>query len=66
MALSERERTWIEIHFEDLRKEVVQARIDIATLKVKAGFWGVIGGCIPVLIGFLIYLVPRIPSGGAR
>lgn len=62
MALTGKERTWIEGHFLDLRKEVVKTQIDIATLKVKAGFWGVIGGCIPVLICFLIYLVPRLPK----
>lgn len=30
--------------------------IDIAMLKVKAGIWGVIGGCIPA-IAALIYLL---------
>lgn len=50
MSLTDNERSWIESHFDDLRKEVVQARIDIATLKVKAGAWGLMGGMIPVII----------------
>ena len=30
-------------------------RVDIATLKVKAGVWGLLGGLIPVLILLLVY-----------
>ena len=62
MSLTEKERAWIENHFDSLRKEVVQTRIDIATLKIKSGVWGVVGGSIPVLIVFLVYLLPRLPK----
>lgn len=35
--------------------DIKKLSIDIAMLKVKAGVWGVIGGCIPA-IAALIYL----------
>ncbi len=35
----------------DLRAEVVGVRIDVATLKVKAGIWGAAAGCVPALVG---------------
>lgn len=35
----------------ELRAEVVGVRIDVATLKVKAGIWGAVAGCIPALVG---------------
>jgi hypothetical protein len=59
MALNQRERDWIEQHFDTLRREVVKIQIDIATLKAKAGIWGLIGGAIPVVITIAIYLVLR-------
>lgn len=30
--------------------------IEIATLKVKAGIWGIIGGIIPVAMSFIVAL----------
>lgn len=40
--------------------EVEQAlRIEIATLKVKAGVWGALSGMIPVILAFLGYLLTR-------
>lgn len=59
MALTKNERTWIESHFDALRREVVKVQIDIATLKVKAGIWGLIGGAIPVVITIAIYLLVK-------
>ncbi|MHC4867694.1 MAG: hypothetical protein ACYTEX_26790 [Planctomycetota bacterium] len=56
----QRDRDWIEKHFETLHKEVVKVQVDIAALKTKAGIWGAFGGAIPVLIGIGIYLVTRI------
>jgi len=45
----------------DLRAEVVGVRIDVATLKVKAGIWGAAAGCIPALVaGMAVFF-----SGGA-
>lgn len=56
MALTEKERIWLDEKFNDLTKEIVKAQIAIAKLQVKSGIWGVIGGCIPVLITIAIYL----------
>jgi len=44
---------------EEFTKFRLQASIDIATLKVKAGIWGLIGGLLPVIGGILFYLVRR-------
>lgn len=34
----------------DVRAEVIAVRIDVATLKVKAGVWGAAAGMLPSLI----------------
>ena len=47
----------------ELRAEVVGVRIDVATLKVKAGIWGAAAGCIPALVGVLAIFVGG--GGGA-
>lgn len=47
----------LEAQIEDLRAEVVGTRIDVATLKVKAGIWGAAAGCIPALVaGAAVFL----------
>jgi len=33
-----------------LTKEVSAVRVDVASLKVKAGIWGLLGGLIPALV----------------
>lgn len=38
---------------------VLQIHVDIATLKVKAGIWGALGGAIPVLVFFLMKMMER-------
>jgi hypothetical protein len=45
----------------DLRAEVVGVRIDVATLKVKAGIWGAAAGCVPALIAGLAVLIGGTP-----
>ena len=35
---------------------LVSIRTEIATLKVKSGVWGLLGGAIPVAIGLAIWL----------
>ena len=32
-------------------------RTEIATLKVRSGVWGMIGGAIPVAVGLVIWLI---------
>uniref|UniRef100_A0A6M3LFK2 Uncharacterized protein n=1 Tax=viral metagenome TaxID=1070528 RepID=A0A6M3LFK2_9ZZZZ len=59
MSLTEKERVWIEDHFDSLRRELVKVQVDIATLKVKSGIWGVIGGSIPAIVTILIYLAVK-------
>lgn len=54
-SMREQDRVWIDGKFEELRKEVVRVQLDIATLKVKSGVWGLIGGAIPVVIGLAVY-----------
>lgn len=39
---------------EAIRKEVGDTRIEIATLKVKAGIWGLAGGAMPVVVMILL------------
>lgn len=56
MSLTDNERAWIENHFDELRKEIVLARIDIATLKVKAGIWGGLAGLSSLVVVVGIYL----------
>lgn len=41
----------------ELRAEVVGVRIDVATLKVKAGIWGAAAGCVPALVGTLAIVI---------
>lgn len=59
MALNQKEREWIEGHFDSLRREVVKVQIDIATLKVKATLWGGLGGLLPVAIMLCVYWITR-------
>ena len=47
----------LEHGLEDLRGEVVAIRIDVATLKVKAGIWGGAIGMIPALVTAIIAFV---------
>lgn len=49
--------------YSDLRKEVGKLREDIATLKVKSGVWGMIGGAIPVAIGIIVWFL-KFSAGG--
>ena len=42
----------------ELTKGLNQISLDIATLKVKSGVWGLIGGLIPIAI-FIGYMVLR-------
>lgn len=44
----------VEHQIDILRADVQQNSIDIATLKVKAGIWGLVGGAIPVVISLFI------------
>lgn len=38
----------------EVRADISKLTIDVATLKVKAGIWGLMGGLIPVAIALLI------------
>lgn len=40
----------------DLDQKLNDINVELATLKVKSGIWGVIGGLIPVLTAIAIYL----------
>jgi len=42
---------------EKLDKKLDKIIVDIATLKVKSGIWGFLGGALPVLIIVLVWIV---------
>lgn len=42
----------------DLARELSKIRVEIASLKIKAGAWGAMAGILPA-IGVLIYWVAR-------
>ena len=60
MALTQKERTWIESHFNKMNDRISDLRVDIATLKVKAGIWGLLGGAIPVIVLIGVYIIPKL------
>jgi hypothetical protein len=41
--------------FNGIEEKLTQIQIDIATLKVKAGVWGGIGGMIPAVIAIVMF-----------
>tara|TARA_Y100000296_G_scaffold80611_1_gene106423 strand:+ start:303 stop:518 length:216 start_codon:yes stop_codon:yes gene_type:complete len=41
--------------FNGIEHKLTQIQVDIATLKVKAGIWGGIGGLIPVIIAIVMF-----------
>lgn len=43
-----------------MREELSGIRVEIATLKVKAGVWGAIAGLIPVLLAILMLILSRV------
>ena len=54
-VLKELER--LNVNYETLRKEVGKVHTEIATLKVKAGVWGTVGGAIGAAIPVLVMLL---------
>ena len=55
--LTVREQEWLNNHFAKIQEQLTLIRIDVAKLKVKSGIWGVIGGCVPVIILIAIYFI---------
>lgn len=47
---------------DDIQQELTSIREAIAELKVKAGIWGLIGGAIPVTIGFVVWAIQHFVS----
>ncbi len=41
--------------FNGIESKLTQIQVDIATLKVKAGVWGGIGGLIPAVIAIVMF-----------
>ena len=41
--------------FNGIEDKLTQIQVDIATLKVKAGVWGGIGGLIPAIIAIVMF-----------
>jgi hypothetical protein len=43
--------------YEDIDRRLQDVQKDMAALKVKSGFWGLLGGLIPVGIALLVWLI---------
>jgi hypothetical protein len=54
--MTSHERDWIDTKFDQLAQKVEDVRVDIATLKARAGVWGLAGGLIPA-VGLAIYFL---------
>ena len=59
MALTDKEREWLDCHFNKINDKITKILVEVAVLKVKASIWGLIGGLIPVLITIGIYAIFR-------
>lgn len=59
----QKDRDWIDARFDCVIEKIAQLRVDVATLKVKAGAWGVLGGAATVLVGIGIYLLTHYGAG---
>ena len=46
--------------FGSIEGKLTQIQVDIATLKVKAGIWGGIGGLIPVAIAIIMFYATQV------
>ncbi len=49
----------IEGDIKGLQDRQMTIREDIAGLKIKSGVWGVIGGCIPIVIVLMMMVVSK-------
>lgn len=38
---------------------MIKTTADVASLKVKSGVWGVLGGCIPVVVGLGVWAITK-------
>lgn len=47
-----------------IKEELVNARVDIGGLKVKAGVWGMAGGTATVLITIAIFVIKQLFQPG--
>jgi len=45
--------------FSHIEDKLTQIQVDIATLKVKAGVWGGIGGMIPAIIAIVLFYASK-------
>ena len=53
----------LDARFGNVEEMLTQVRVDIATLKVKAGLWGGIGGLIPVVIALVMFFASKGTAG---
>lgn len=42
-------------------EEMKRVSVEIAMLKVKSGVWGLIGGCIPIVISLVYFWLKKQP-----
>ena len=50
----------IELLSDKINSYLVAFRVHEREMKVKSGIWGIIGGSIPILIGFGIYIIKEL------
>jgi len=51
----------LDAKVEDIRTTKIDKLIeDVATLRVKSGVWGILGGAIPVVLTLSIYLIYKL------
>lgn len=57
----------LEVFRTGATKDISELKTQIALLKLKAGVWGAIGACIPIitslLVAMLVYFVTKGPAG---
>jgi hypothetical protein len=45
---------------EAVNKEIVSVRVELATLKVKSGLWGMTGAAVPIALMVLMYMLKAV------
>ena len=52
--------TSVEVLSGKLNKYVVDFEVFKKEMQIKSGIWGIIGGCVPVALGILIWLLQAV------
>ena len=44
----------------ELRQDIQEIKVQLATLQVKSGIWGAIGALIPIVVTVIVYLLTKV------